>query len=84
MKSTIYWACKTVESDEAGPSDPVFTAARETRWDSIIEQFSKRYFINDTDRLTALEGLAREHQKMRDDSCCLSGGGILVVGIHRG
>ncbi|KAH8656244.1 heterokaryon incompatibility protein-domain-containing protein [Tricladium varicosporioides] len=62
----IIWSCKTITQRETG--EKFYSIARDSKWKSIIEQYSDRQLTHLTDRLIALEGLRTELQKKTSDT----------------
>ena len=66
MESSIIWTCQEVQQTEMGIPVPIF--AMDEDWDGITWMYSRRGIAYPGDRLFALQGIANEMQKGRNDT----------------
>ncbi|THV54849.1 hypothetical protein BGAL_0018g00050 [Botrytis galanthina] len=75
-KSQLFWECRTNRACETFPGtlpeaicdDPSYLPKQELQsWDKIVGIYSQCSLTNESDRLIAIGGVARQHQKKNDD-----------------
>ena len=66
MESSIIWTCQEVQQTEMGIPVPI--PVMDEDWDRIMWMYSRRGITYPGNQLFALQGIANEMQKGRDDT----------------